>query len=54
MSSESTPTTADALWQRVQDSLNRQGMMVHLQARLVRVEPGLVEIALPYSDRVTQ
>ncbi len=29
-------------------------MMVHLQARLLRVEPGLVEIALPYSDRVTQ
>ena len=47
-----TPT--NALWQRVQNSLNRQGMMVHLQARLLRVEPGLVEIALPYSDRVTQ
>jgi uncharacterized protein (TIGR00369 family) len=29
-------------------------MMVHLQARLLRVEPGLVEIALPYSERVTQ
>jgi uncharacterized protein (TIGR00369 family) len=47
-----TPTSA--LWQRVQNSLNRQGMMVHLQARLLRVEPGLVEIALPYSERVTQ
>jgi len=44
----------DALWQRVQDSLDRQGMMRHLGARLLRVEPGLVEIALPYSDKVSQ
>ena len=44
----------DALWTRVQDSLNRQGMMRHLEARLLRVEPGLVEIALPYSDKVSQ
>lgn len=43
-----------ALWQRVADSLARQGMMRHLGARLLRVEPGLVELALPYSDRVTQ
>jgi len=54
MSSEPTPTVTDALWQRVHNSLGRQGMMVHLQARLLRVEPGLVEIALPYSERVTQ
>ncbi len=45
---------ADALWKRVQDSLERQGMMRHLEARLLRVEPGLVEIALPYSDKVSQ
>ena len=44
----------EALWTRVQDSLSRQGMMRHLGARLLRVEPGLVELALPYSDRVTQ
>ena len=44
----------DALWTRVQDSLERQGMMRHLGARLLRVEPGLVEIALPYSDKVSQ
>jgi uncharacterized protein (TIGR00369 family) len=44
----------DALWTRVQDSFVRQGMMRHLEARLLRVEPGLVEIALPYSDKVTQ
>jgi len=44
----------DALWNRVQDSLSRQGMMRHLGVRLVRVEPGLVELVLPYSDKVTQ
>jgi uncharacterized protein (TIGR00369 family) len=44
----------DALWIRVQDSFVRQGMMRHLDARLLRVEPGLVEIALPYSDKVSQ
>ncbi len=44
----------DALWTRVQNSLNRQGMMRHLGVRLLRVEPGLVELALPYSDKVTQ
>ena len=46
--------TDDILWQRVQTSLERQGMMRHLGARLLRVEPGLVELALPYSDKVTQ
>ena len=44
----------DALWTRVQDSLSRQGMMRHLDVRLIRVESGLVELALPYSDKVTQ
>lgn len=44
----------DVLWGRVQRSLDRQGMMRHLGVRLLRVEPGLVELALPYSDRVTQ
>jgi uncharacterized protein (TIGR00369 family) len=29
-------------------------MMRHLGARLLRVEAGLVEIALPYSDKVSQ
>ena len=46
--------TQNALWDRVQTSLSRQGMMRHLGVRLVRVEPGLVELALPYSDKVTQ
>ena len=39
---------------RVQNSFARQGMMQHLGARLVRVEPGLCGVALPYSDKVTQ
>lgn len=43
-----------ALYQRVFNSFVRQGMMQHLGAQLARVEPGLVEIVLPYSDKVTQ
>ncbi len=43
-----------ALHARVAGSFARQGMMQHLGAQLRRVEPGLVEIWLPYSDKVTQ
>ena len=43
-----------ALYARVQESFLRQGMMQHLGAQLLRVAPGLCEIGLPYSDRVTQ
>lgn len=39
---------------RVQQSFDRQGLMQHLGARLVRVESGLCVVALPYSDKVTQ
>jgi uncharacterized protein (TIGR00369 family) len=39
---------------RIESSFVRQGMMRHLGARLVSVAPGEVEIALPYSERVTQ
>ena len=42
------------IYQRIEASFLRQGMMQHLGARLLRVEPGLCEIALPYSERVTQ
>ncbi len=41
-------------WQRVAASFTRQGLMQHLGARLLRVEPGVCEVVLPYSDRVTQ
>ena len=44
----------EALFERVQRSFERQGLMQHLGARLERVEPGLCVIALPYSERVTQ
>ena len=42
------------LFERVRESFERQGMMRHLGARLLRVEHGLCEIVLPYSDQVTQ
>jgi len=46
--------TAEEPFARIQASFDRQGMMLHLGARLVRAEPGLCEVALPYSDKVTQ
>jgi uncharacterized protein (TIGR00369 family) len=42
------------LWRRIHASLVRQGMMQHLGVRLLRVEPGEVELAMAYHDRVTQ
>ena len=39
---------------RVAVSLARQGMMQHLGVRLLRAERGLVELALPYGEKVTQ
>ena len=43
-----------ALWERIASSLARQGMSRVLGVRLLRAEPGCVELALPYSDKVTQ
>lgn len=48
------PANPTALFRRIEASFLRQGMMQHLGARLLRVEPGLCEVALPYSERVTQ
>ena len=48
------PSASSELFQRIEASFLRQGMMRHLGARLVRVEPGLCEVALPYSERVIQ
>jgi uncharacterized protein (TIGR00369 family) len=42
------------LYERVRASFERQGMMRHLGVRLLRVEPGLCELGLTYSDKVTQ
>jgi uncharacterized protein (TIGR00369 family) len=49
----SIPSPAE-LFQRVEASFVRQGLMQHWGARLLRVEHGLCEVALPYSDRITQ
>ena len=48
------PAAPSALFRRIEASFLRQGLMRHLGARLLRVEPGLCEVALPYSERVTQ
>jgi uncharacterized protein (TIGR00369 family) len=42
------------LFQRVQASFERQGMMRHLGARLLEVGPGFCIVALSYRDEVTQ
>ncbi|MDW5444723.1 PaaI family thioesterase [Polaromonas sp. SM01] len=47
-------TAPSELFRRIETSFLRQGLMQHLGARLLRVEPGLCEVALPYSERVTQ
>jgi uncharacterized protein (TIGR00369 family) len=39
---------------RVRDSFARQALMRTIGAELVRVEPGRVEIGLPYRDDLTQ
>jgi uncharacterized protein (TIGR00369 family) len=47
-------STSTPEYQRVADSLARQGMMQHLGVRLLRASAGEVELALAYSDKVTQ
>ena len=48
------PSAPTELFRRIEASFLRQGLMLHLGARLVRVEPGLCEVALPHSERVVQ
>jgi uncharacterized protein (TIGR00369 family) len=40
--------------ERIARSLARQGMMQHLGVRLLSAAEGVVELALPYSDKTTQ
>ena len=47
-------TNPSELFRRIETSFLRQGMMQHLHAKLLRVEFGLCEVMLPYSERVTQ
>ena len=42
------------LYKRIETSFLRQSMMQNLGAKLMRVEPGLCEVSLPYSERVSQ
>ena len=48
-----TPTDAGYA-ERVRASFERQGVMGMLGARLTRVDPGLVEITVPFRDDLTQ
>jgi uncharacterized protein (TIGR00369 family) len=48
-------TPPDPAWEtKVRDSFDRQGYMRYLDARLTRVEPGLVEIAVAFRPELTQ
>ena len=47
-------TQDNELYKRIETSFLRQGMMQNLGAKLLRVEPGLCELSLPHSERVTQ
>lgn len=40
--------------ERVRHSFGRQGLMSHLGAAMTRVEPGLVEIEMPFSEVLSQ
>jgi uncharacterized protein (TIGR00369 family) len=49
-----TDTMSDELRKRVQRSFDAQGLMTTLGARLERVAPGEVQIALPFSGHLSQ
>lgn len=49
-----SPAVYSELFQRIEASFLRQGLMQHLGARLMQVESGVCRVALPYSERVTQ
>eukprot|EP00762_Andalucia_godoyi_P003872 ANDGO_08583.mRNA.1 Putative esterase SSO1253 len=39
---------------RVKDSFSRQKFMAHIGCVLTRVDPGIVELEIPYNENVTQ
>jgi uncharacterized protein (TIGR00369 family) len=48
------PGPEDGYEQRVRDSFARQRVMATLGARLLRIDPGEVEIELPYREELSQ
>jgi uncharacterized protein (TIGR00369 family) len=47
--------TPDPAWrEKVQQSFDRQGIQDHLGARLTKIEPGHVEIELPFKPELAQ
>ena len=40
--------------ERIRHSFGRQGLMTHLGAVMTKVEPGVVEIEMPFTDALTQ
>lgn len=50
----SEPTPHSGFREKVRASFARQGLMDTLGGRLVLIEPGRVQIELPYSERLTQ
>ena len=54
MDTQTSQTGRSALYERIESSFTRQGMMQHLGAQLDRVAVGEVELSLPFSDKVTQ
>lgn len=51
---DTSASSTSAVHERVALSLARQGLMTHLGVRLLSATVGQVELALPYSDKVTQ
>ena len=49
-----TELSLTEIFKRVENSFSRQGMLQNLGAKLLRAEPGVCEVLLPYSDRVSQ
>ncbi|PLC48169.1 DUF4442 domain-containing protein [Pollutimonas subterranea] len=56
MTQKEQPALEDAadMKKRVRDSFDRQGLMRHLGATLIAIEPGEVHIKLPFRDELTQ
>src|SRR5215831_6843259 len=47
------PVDADYA-RRIRESFDRQGLMVHLGARLAEIQPGVAEIRAPFRTELTQ